>query len=560
TGGYHTRGITEILRNKGISYEVIRPIVNRSYNKEIYLKRIKEQAVYINKIKSGAFLDGLSYSRLIGELKLTPQFLSLFCGNTVYFYKIIEQLNKMGKQKQLEDFEKIIISGIKYAGGWGFFSTAADNEDIKTVKLLLKWGAKADDNELNLINKKIQNEQDPVKKHIMRYIYNLISQKQHTAKLFDGKKFIQQNIYSKEFYINQLHYAVLKNYKELTGFLIEDLGFDINEKLYRKEEVFSGVSLNIKNGDTFHVLVDTKKYLDVDDSLLVAVEELNYDALYIAILCGHYDMTELLLNAGAKIENYHKSVLKTEDCENVLSKIGKRNEREKIYKLIMQLTELKCFNILKESNLKDMLESAVKKRFLNVINFLLDSPLVNVNYRIMVDTNGGIYTIREKNYYLALNKGDKFIQIEESVISKLIYILVKENTFYIAGLLLENGMIITDKDLEELNKVYKLQKATLNKKNKYNFKGIIKKAKQQNKKFKNIIRDRLLFMNQIPSGAYYKTIYLELIDYISEMRKIGIRNTELLFNSYINKILGQREAYDNETIDFGYIIICFNGR
>ncbi|MFC1566915.1 ankyrin repeat domain-containing protein [bacterium] len=42
-GGFHTDGITSILRSKGISYEVIRPNMQGTYDKEVYLNRMKEQ-------------------------------------------------------------------------------------------------------------------------------------------------------------------------------------------------------------------------------------------------------------------------------------------------------------------------------------------------------------------------------------------------------------------------------------------------------------------------------------------------------------------------------------
>ncbi|MFC1546567.1 hypothetical protein ACFL4O_02490, partial [bacterium] len=48
-GGYHSKGIKEILRSKGISYEVIIPKIKESYNKNIYLERVKEQAGWLNK-------------------------------------------------------------------------------------------------------------------------------------------------------------------------------------------------------------------------------------------------------------------------------------------------------------------------------------------------------------------------------------------------------------------------------------------------------------------------------------------------------------------------------
>ncbi|MFC1566369.1 tetratricopeptide repeat protein [bacterium] len=45
-GGYHTRGVTDILRTKGISYEVIMPKVEGEYDRGIYEARLKEQYEY----------------------------------------------------------------------------------------------------------------------------------------------------------------------------------------------------------------------------------------------------------------------------------------------------------------------------------------------------------------------------------------------------------------------------------------------------------------------------------------------------------------------------------
>jgi hypothetical protein len=50
-GGFHLNGITEILRNRGISYQVIAPAVNNFINNKIYIKRLNEQA----------FLSGIKF-------------------------------------------------------------------------------------------------------------------------------------------------------------------------------------------------------------------------------------------------------------------------------------------------------------------------------------------------------------------------------------------------------------------------------------------------------------------------------------------------------------------
>ncbi|MFC1546294.1 furin-like repeat-containing protein, partial [bacterium] len=48
-GGYHAKGIKEILRSKGISYEVIIPKITQTYDKGRYLERVKEQAQWLSK-------------------------------------------------------------------------------------------------------------------------------------------------------------------------------------------------------------------------------------------------------------------------------------------------------------------------------------------------------------------------------------------------------------------------------------------------------------------------------------------------------------------------------
>jgi hypothetical protein len=45
-GGFHKNGVTECLRNRGISYKVIMPNVGRKYDGKIYEKRLKEQLLY----------------------------------------------------------------------------------------------------------------------------------------------------------------------------------------------------------------------------------------------------------------------------------------------------------------------------------------------------------------------------------------------------------------------------------------------------------------------------------------------------------------------------------
>jgi hypothetical protein len=47
TGGYHTIGITQLLKSKGITYKVIMPSIEGKYNKNIYTKRLKEGASYL---------------------------------------------------------------------------------------------------------------------------------------------------------------------------------------------------------------------------------------------------------------------------------------------------------------------------------------------------------------------------------------------------------------------------------------------------------------------------------------------------------------------------------
>ncbi len=42
-GGYHSRGIAEYLRGKGIGYEIVRPSLKGNYDKEIYLNRLEEE-------------------------------------------------------------------------------------------------------------------------------------------------------------------------------------------------------------------------------------------------------------------------------------------------------------------------------------------------------------------------------------------------------------------------------------------------------------------------------------------------------------------------------------
>ncbi|MFC1546490.1 hypothetical protein ACFL4O_02095 [bacterium] len=52
-GGYHTQRVTQILRNKGISYQVIRPNITQAHDKQIYMDRIKDKA----QLLSGAYMS-----------------------------------------------------------------------------------------------------------------------------------------------------------------------------------------------------------------------------------------------------------------------------------------------------------------------------------------------------------------------------------------------------------------------------------------------------------------------------------------------------------------------
>jgi hypothetical protein len=56
-GGFHVPGITELLRSKGISYRVITPNINGSIDDRVYLRRLHEQAAYLN---SAHLMPGLS--------------------------------------------------------------------------------------------------------------------------------------------------------------------------------------------------------------------------------------------------------------------------------------------------------------------------------------------------------------------------------------------------------------------------------------------------------------------------------------------------------------------
>ncbi|MFH1714663.1 MAG: hypothetical protein ABH857_00490, partial [Elusimicrobiota bacterium] len=43
-GGFHIKGVTQILRSRGISYAVINPNITKKYDKNIYLARLEEEA------------------------------------------------------------------------------------------------------------------------------------------------------------------------------------------------------------------------------------------------------------------------------------------------------------------------------------------------------------------------------------------------------------------------------------------------------------------------------------------------------------------------------------
>src|SRR5574344_1682296 len=79
-GGYHTEGVKNILRNKGISYEVIIPNVSNVKSKNYYLDRISEQANWLlNKNSLNIFKDKISNKNFELEKKL--QLVSIFYNN-----------------------------------------------------------------------------------------------------------------------------------------------------------------------------------------------------------------------------------------------------------------------------------------------------------------------------------------------------------------------------------------------------------------------------------------------------------------------------------------------
>ncbi|MFH1715494.1 MAG: hypothetical protein ABH857_04830 [Elusimicrobiota bacterium] len=63
-GGYHTQGVTKILRAKGISYSVIRPNFGVSDDKNKYLKRLKRQSLSLLQEESGIKENTVNISML----------------------------------------------------------------------------------------------------------------------------------------------------------------------------------------------------------------------------------------------------------------------------------------------------------------------------------------------------------------------------------------------------------------------------------------------------------------------------------------------------------------
>ncbi|MFC1566522.1 protein kinase, partial [bacterium] len=65
-GGYHKKGITQILRNRDISYSVIEPKINSSNSNSLYLKRISEQAKWMkpnnNIVQPKTYLSANTFS------------------------------------------------------------------------------------------------------------------------------------------------------------------------------------------------------------------------------------------------------------------------------------------------------------------------------------------------------------------------------------------------------------------------------------------------------------------------------------------------------------------
>jgi hypothetical protein len=73
TGGYHTNGITEILRNKGISYTVISPKLKKESDNGKYIEGIKEQARYMEFVNKDKELKNINIKKDKLELILELQ-------------------------------------------------------------------------------------------------------------------------------------------------------------------------------------------------------------------------------------------------------------------------------------------------------------------------------------------------------------------------------------------------------------------------------------------------------------------------------------------------------
>ncbi|MFC1512789.1 hypothetical protein ACFL4S_01945, partial [bacterium] len=106
-GGYHTDGIKAFLKSKGISYEIIMPAITEVYTKDIYLKRVYDQADWLAREK------GIKLAANVIKKKQALMVLSRFftedINNEIAGKVIADALNSLRRYKEAKELQESLI-------------------------------------------------------------------------------------------------------------------------------------------------------------------------------------------------------------------------------------------------------------------------------------------------------------------------------------------------------------------------------------------------------------------------------------------------------------------
>ncbi|MFC1485250.1 hypothetical protein ACFL5N_02215 [bacterium] len=180
-GGYHTKKITQILRNKGISYEVIKPDISTNYNKDLYFKKMEKQAAWFFKYKNDikkpngnlqvSFIEIYSRIKMITNENIAKEIVMSFRNKDVFskgvktkaWKFLFEPITKLiFKEEEITEVLKIISKVLKKKLLLKYYKKyVKDEKFLNAIKNLqqkiveLNKDPSKDPNELNVFIKKL---------------------------------------------------------------------------------------------------------------------------------------------------------------------------------------------------------------------------------------------------------------------------------------------------------------------------------------------------------------------------------------------------------------------